>query len=64
MNKVNIEALKEKIKASNLSNEEISHLIDLLEKEKLDIKYFNDTFLKTLSLGKDLLKLFDIDIGE
>ena len=55
-------ALVEHIKTNSLSEAEKELLIKLLEKN--DIEGFIKHFISICKIGGDLIKLFDIDIGD
>lgn len=59
-----VELLIEKIKKCNLSLDDKKILLEKLEKEKPDIEGFLKTFLLVCEIGKEVLKLFDLDIGD
>ena len=59
-----VELLIEKIKKSNLSYEDKEILLEKLEIEKPDIEGFVKTFVLFCEIGKEVLKFFDMDIGD
>lgn len=52
------------IKQSNLSEVDKDKLINILNEDKVDKDKFIYAFIDICKLGKDCLKLFDIDIGD
>lgn len=58
-----IEYLKSKIKKCNLSLEDKLLLLNYLEGRNPDVDGFLKVFLSLCEVGKDILDLFDIDIG-
>ena len=56
--------LIENIKHSDLSQIDKETLIKILEEDEVDINFFIKTFLSILKISKEILKLFDIDIGD
>lgn len=56
--------LIENIQKSNLSQEDKRQLITILSDDNLDLDLFIKNVLKLCKVGKEIFKLFDIDIGE
>lgn len=56
--------LTDKIRKSNLSVEDKSVLINLLQDNKTDHSTFVSSLLKTLGVAKEVFEMFDIDIGD
>lgn len=60
----NIKYLVDRINNSNLSDDDKKNLINALNGDKPDWKTFLPLFYEVLSLSKEILEQFDIDIGE
>lgn len=60
----NIENLIQHIKQCNLSEDDKRELISILEGQTPDINKFLHTFLNIMKVGKEVLKFYDIDIGD
>lgn len=63
MRNQDIEYLKNKIKKCNLSIEDKLLLLKHLEGRDPDFDGFLKSFFSVCEVGKDILDLFDIDIG-
>ncbi|CAL65877.1 hypothetical protein [Christiangramia forsetii] len=64
MRNKDIEYLKDKVKECNLSVDDKLLLIKYLEGRSPDLDGFLKTFFSVCEVGKDILDLFDIDIGK
>lgn len=60
----NIKSLIERIKESNLSESDKNTLIEKLDITTPDIPGFTRSLIAILKVSKDLLRLFDIDLGD
>lgn len=60
----NIELLIEKVKKCNLSDTDKKLLLEKLERKKPDMDGFIQTFVTICKVSKEVLKLFDINIGD
>jgi hypothetical protein len=58
------EILIQHIQESNLSDSDKEMLTSILKEDNIDYTKFINTFLTICKVGKDYLKLFDIDIGD
>lgn len=58
------EQIIENIKQSNLPEEDKELLIAKLKSKDLNFDEFLKSFLSILNLSKEILKLFDLDIGD
>lgn len=56
--------LIDNIEQSNLSDEDKNLLINKLKSKDLDLNDFLKSIFSILNLSKELLKLFDLDIGD
>ncbi|MCU4188107.1 hypothetical protein M9Q43_02870 [Flavobacterium sp. HXWNR29] len=56
--------LIDNIEQSNLSDEDKDLLINKLKSKDLDLNDFLKSIFSILNLSKELLKLFDLDIGD
>ena len=59
-----IELLINNIKQCNLSQADKDTLIAILKEENVDYDKFLTTFFNLFKVGKECLKLFDVDIGD
>lgn len=59
-----IQFLIQRIQQCNLSEDDKQRLISILEEQSPDMNQFLLTFFNIIKVGKECLKLFDIDIGE
>jgi hypothetical protein len=58
----NIKTLIERLRQSDLSDEDKIFLIEKLNRSEPDIQGFSNAFMAVLRVSKEVLKLFDIDI--
>lgn len=59
----NIESLIEEIKKCDLSSADKDFLIEKLDRKKPDVEGFLRKFLIICEISKEILELFEIDIG-
>lgn len=60
----NIQQLINNINDSNLSEKDKKTLIEILSAKKIDINKLANTCITIFKVGKEALKLFDIDLGD
>lgn len=60
----NINSLIENIKKCNLSDTDKSILLEKLNKTNPDIDGFLQTLFTVVKVSKEILKIFDLDIGD
>lgn len=60
----NIHELIDRIRKSDLSETDKNILIEKLSGNEPDIPGFNDALIVILKVSKEVLKFFDIDIGD